>query len=142
MKVTTMEMVAGRINEETLGVVRGAASWSHRIMKSTKGGLRGLQYSSVDDLDAGLQQAKERAEATLMAQARALGADAVVGMRIEMRELGSGIYGVSAVGTAVKTAPLPAATPAFQINAANDDYEFVMPPMAMAQAYQPSVMRH
>jgi uncharacterized protein YbjQ (UPF0145 family) len=140
MKITTMESVAGCIVEETLGVVRGSATWSHRIMKSSYGGLRGLSYTGHSDMDQGLNAGREKAEATMLAQATALGADAIIGMRVEIIELGGGAYSMVASGTAVKTQRLPMATPAFQM-AANDD-AVVMPYMMAANGYQPSMARH
>ena len=63
MKISTTETIAGRLVEETLGVVRGSILWSRRIMKFNHGGLRGLSYTSMDEMSEGLLQAKEGAEA-------------------------------------------------------------------------------
>ena len=120
MRTSTLETIAGRINEETLGVVRGSAMWSKRITKYTTGGLRGLQYSSMDDISEGLNDAKNAAEAKAKAIAKAMGADAIVALRLEIHEMSDGMFTAVATGTAVKTSALPAALPAFG-NVANDD---------------------
>ena len=109
-----METVAGRVNEETVGVVRGSALWSKRITKYNYGGQRGLQYSSMDDMAEGLNTAKEEAEKKAQAQAKFLGADAIIGMRLEVFEMSEGLFAAVATGTAVRTEALPAAMPAFE----------------------------
>jgi uncharacterized protein YbjQ (UPF0145 family) len=126
MKLTTMETVAGRTNEETLGVVRGSALWSRRVMKYNRGGLRGLQYTTMSDMSDGLNKAKEEAEAKAKAQAQELGADSIIGLRLEIFEMSEGLFTAVATGTAVRTAALPAAMPVFNA-AANDDDVDVMP---------------
>ena len=131
MRTTTLETIAGRTNEETLGVVRATALWSKRVMKYNHGGLRGLQYTTMDDLANGLNEAKEAAEAKTIAQALAMGADAIVGLRLEIFEMSEGLFTAVATGTAVRTAALPMAMPAFAPAAANDDDdEAFMPLMA------------
>jgi uncharacterized protein YbjQ (UPF0145 family) len=141
MKVTTLESVAGCSVEETLGVVRGTSMWSHRISKNSYGGLRGLSYTGSADMDQGLTTGREKAEASMQAQAKAMGANAIIGMRIEIVDLGSGSYAMTATGTAVMTQRLPMATPAFQM-AANDDDAVVLPFMMAANSYQGSSLRH
>ena len=55
MKVTTLDGIAGHITEETLGVVRGTALWTRRIVKNSMGGIRQFQYHGLQDLDDGLR---------------------------------------------------------------------------------------
>jgi uncharacterized protein YbjQ (UPF0145 family) len=126
MKITTMETIAGRTNEETLGVVRGSTLWSKRIMKFNHGGLRGIQYTTMNDMADGLNTAKEEAEAKAKAQAKEMGADAIIGLRLEIFEMSEGLFTAVATGTAVRTAALPAAIPAFN-SPANDDETDVLP---------------
>jgi uncharacterized protein YbjQ (UPF0145 family) len=122
MRVTTMETVAGRVNEETLGVVRGSALWSKRITKYSQGGLRGLQYTTMEDLAIALNDVKDQAEAQAKKQATDMGADAIVGLRLEVFEMSEGMFTAVATGTAVRTVALPAAVPAFSVAANDDDY--------------------
>jgi len=128
MKITTTETIAGRLVEDTLGVVRGSVLWSRRVMKYSTGGLRGLQYTTMDEMSDGLQEAKERAEAKAKAQAKALGADAIISMKLEIVELSDGVFSAVASGTAVQTCALPQAMPVFS-EAANDDDEFNIIPV-------------
>jgi uncharacterized protein YbjQ (UPF0145 family) len=142
MKLTTMETVAGRINEETLGVVRGSALWTQRIMKNSYHGLRGLSYGDNSDMADGLEKAREAAEKKAMAQARELGADAIIGLRLEVFEMTAGMFTAVATGTAVRTSALPAAIPAFNQAANDDDEMFVMPYMSKPVMYAGSNLRH
>jgi uncharacterized protein YbjQ (UPF0145 family) len=120
MKVTTTETIAGRLVEETLGVVRGAVLWSRSVMKYNVAGMRGLNYSGLDDMAEGLQTAKDGAEAKAMTQAQVLGADAIINLRYELMEISTGVFQAVATGTAVKTSSLQTALPIMAL-ADNDD---------------------
>lgn len=113
MIVTTLDAVAGRVTEETLGVLRGSGLWTRRITKFAYGGLRNLHATGLHELDEGLNQAKKSASEQMHEQARNLGADAIVGVRLEVIEMSNGIYCVNACGTAVKLAKLPQSMPHF-----------------------------
>ena len=132
MKISTTETIAGRLVEETLGVVRGSILWSRRIMKFNHGGLRGLTYTTMDEMAENLVLAKEGAEAKAMHQARLLGADAIINLKLEIMELSDGMFQAVAIGTAVKTEALPRAlSPAlpFTFSADNDDDAFAAVPV-------------
>ncbi|MFO1032768.1 MAG: heavy metal-binding domain-containing protein [Hyphomicrobiales bacterium] len=105
MRVTTLETVAGRVVEDTLGVVRGTVLWSRGLKKFSRGGIRSIEYTSTDDMAEGLNKARADAEADLIRQASALGADAIVGVRFEIAEMGAGMFCATATGTAVKPWP-------------------------------------
>lgn len=109
--MTTLDGVAGHITEETIGVVRGTALWSQRLTKTSIGGIRHISATASQDLDHGLNLAKEQAQAFMREHAYKLGADAIVGFRLEMTELANGTYCINAVGTAVRTIKLPAVVP-------------------------------
>ena len=125
MRVTTMETIAGRVNEETLGVVRGSSLWSKRITKYSNGGLRGLQYTTMVELAEGLNSAKEEAEQKAQAQAKALGADSIIGLRLEVFEMTEGLFTAVATGTAVRTSELPKIMPSFASPANDDAFEAI-----------------
>jgi uncharacterized protein YbjQ (UPF0145 family) len=113
MIVTTTDGVAGRMIDETIGVVRGTALWTRRVVKNSMGGIRQFQVTGYQALDEGLRQGKDEASKAMIAQAAALGADAIVGMRLDVIEMSNGVFCVNAAGTAVKTLKLPVAVPAF-----------------------------
>lgn len=128
MKITTTETVAGRIVEDTLGVVRGSVLWSRRITKFNHGGLRGLTYTTMDEMAEGLQDARVGAEAKAISQAKAMGADAIICMKLEIVELSQGTFQAVAIGTAVKTSQLPSAMPGMGF--ADNDDQLAMPMLA------------
>ena len=125
MRVTTMETIAGRVTEETVGVVRGSALWSKRITKYSNGGLRGLQYTTMIEMAEGLNNAKEEAEQKALAQAKALGADSIIGLRLEVFEMTEGLFTAVATGTAVRTSELPKLMPSFAVPANDDGFEAI-----------------
>lgn len=135
MKVTTLETIAGQSIEETLGVVRGSAIWSRRISKNSTAGHRALEHMTMNDVADGLADVREHAELKMMQNAKTMGANGVIGMKIELIELGNDMFQAIAYGTAVVSEALAAATPAFQApvfantfgHAANDYNAVVLP---------------
>lgn len=114
MIVTTMDHVAGHTVGETLGLVRGAATWSRRVSKTYAGGIRGIEVHGLAELDQGLADSRQRAMDEAELQAKAVGATAIVGLATEVKELTAGVFMVCVSGTAVKTFRLPAAAPSFR----------------------------
>ena len=120
MKITTTETIAGRLVEETLGVVRGSVLWSRSTLKYDRDSMSGISNGTMEEMSDGLQLAKDDAEAKAMKQAAALGADAIINIRFELMELSNGLFAAAATGTAVKTTSLPSALPILAL-ADNDD---------------------
>ena len=114
MIVTTMDGIAGRITQETMGLVRGTHLWTRRVIKTSFGGIRNFEVTGVQQMDQGLNDAKEQANKAMIDQAKALGGDAVIGVRIDVVEMSNGVFCVNATGTAVKTIPLPITVPFFR----------------------------
>lgn len=143
MIVTTMDGIAGRMTQETLGVVRGTSLWTRRVMKSSFGGIRHLQVTGVAELDAGLEKAKNDAHKTMLDQARVMGADSIIGVRVDVAEMSNGVFCVHTTGTAVKTMALPHSLPAYpQEQAAADPPGFDMTFMALRPSFEGSALRH
>lgn len=149
MIVTTLDGIAGRMTQETLGVVRGTSLWTRRVMKSSFGGIRHMQVTGVKDLDAGLNEAKERAHEAMIAEARRLGADSIIGVKIDVIEMSNGVFCVSTTGTAVTTLVLPATIPTFDGASpaasaeADDDADFDMGFLMTARpSFEGSQLRH
>lgn len=117
MKVTTQDNIAGMAIEETLGAVRGTAIWSRRVMKNSTAGHRALEHMTVADIAEGLAKVREEAQVKLMAAAKAIGADAVVALRIDLVELGNDMYQAFACGTAVRTSEAVSGAPAATVPA-------------------------
>jgi uncharacterized protein YbjQ (UPF0145 family) len=113
MRVTTLETIAGHSIEETIGVVRGSAIWTRRITKNSTAGHRALEHMTVDQVADSLADVREKAEAKMLQVAKNMGANAVIGMKFELVELGNDMYQAIAYGTAIVAEALPMATPAF-----------------------------
>ena len=143
MIVTTMDGIAGRITQETLGVVRGTSLWTRRLIKNSFGGIRNLQVTGVAQLDQGLNQAREDANRAMGEQAMAMGADSIVGVRIDVTEMSNGVFCVNATGTAVKTVIIPASVPAFPVAPETDSAEnFDLAFLAVRSSFAGSTLRH
>ena len=143
MKITTTETIAGRLVEETLGVVRGSVLWSRSILKFDRDSMCGTSNGTMEEMSDGLQLAKDDAEAKAMNQATALGADAIINIRFELMELSNGLFQAAATGTAVKTSSLQSALPIMAL-ADNDDDSDVsyVPRMAQPNLRLVSSMMH
>jgi uncharacterized protein YbjQ (UPF0145 family) len=141
MIVTTMSEIAGRTTGETMGMVRGMATWVRRISKTYAGGIRALQSTGVSEFDLALAGARESAERGMKAEAIAMGADAIVGVKVEMFELSSGGFMLSMMGTAVKTVELPAAAPTLT-GAATPDVKPEIAYLAGKPSIEGSHLRH
>jgi len=113
MIFTTTNGVEGREVDRYLGVVFGDAVLGVNVFKDLLGGLRDLIGGRSGTYERELGSARDTALAALQEQARAVGADAVLGIDIDYEVLGSnnGMLMVSASGTAVKLKPIAGQAP-------------------------------
>jgi uncharacterized protein YbjQ (UPF0145 family) len=112
MRVTTLDTVAGRTIEETIGFARGHAMFTRRISKKSTAGHRAMEHMSQEEVAMGLSDVREQAEAGMVRSATQMGADSIIGLRIDMVELGNGMFQAIAYGTAVRTTVVVRETPA------------------------------
>lgn len=103
MIFTTTGTVQGREVDRYLGVVFGDAVLGVNMFKDLLGGLRDMVGGRSGTYERELGAARDTALANLTEQARAVGADAVIGIDFDYEVLGSnnGMLMVSASGTAV-----------------------------------------
>jgi 3-hydroxybutyryl-CoA dehydrogenase len=104
MIVTTTPTIDGRKIEAYLGVVAGEAIVGANIFKDLFAGIRDIVGGRSAAYENELRKAREIALAELADNAKALGANAVVGVDLDYEVIGSGgsMLMVSASGTAVK----------------------------------------
>jgi uncharacterized protein YbjQ (UPF0145 family) len=104
MLMTTTPSVEGRPVQEYLGVVTGEVISGANIFKDLFAGIRDIVGGRAGAYESTLRDARKMALAELEAEARTLGADAVVGIDLDYEVLGKGgsMLMVSASGTAVK----------------------------------------
>ena len=102
MLITTTETVAGREVAETLGLVRGATVRAKHVGVDIMAGLRNLVGGEMKSYSSLLAGAREQALDRMTEEARALGADAVVAVRMETATIAQGASEIVAYGTAVR----------------------------------------
>ena len=103
MDITTTPSLEGRRIVRYLGVVAGEAIMGANVFKDLFAGVRDIVGGRSGTYERELQRAREIALDELEERARALGANAVVGVDLDYEVLGQGnsMLMVSASGTAV-----------------------------------------
>ncbi|MFM8499560.1 MAG: hypothetical protein EBS87_06220 [Sphingomonadaceae bacterium] len=104
MLMTTTNSVEGRQVTDYLGVVTGEVIVGANIFKDLFAGIRDIVGGRSGAYESTLREARATALNELKEEARALGADAVIGIDLDYEVLGQGgsMLMVSASGTAVK----------------------------------------
>lgn len=116
MIFTTTSTIQGREVERYLGVVFGDAVLGVNLFKDLLGGLRDMVGGRSGTYERELGAARDTALANLTEQARAVGADAVIGIDFDYEVLGAnnGMLMVTASGTAMTLKGGAGAAPAGQ----------------------------
>jgi uncharacterized protein YbjQ (UPF0145 family) len=102
MLIATTETVAGREIAETLGIARGNTIRARHVGADIIAGLRNLVGGEVGEYTKLMAEAREQALDRMKANAKAMGADAVVGTRFVTAMIADGAAEILAFGTAVK----------------------------------------
>ena len=104
MIVTSTDTVEGRRITQFLGMVAGEAILGVNMFRDLFSGIRDIVGGRAGGYQNALRDAREAAFADLQESARALGADAIVGVDIDYEVLGkeNGMLMVSINGTAVR----------------------------------------
>src|SRR5437763_3919491 len=88
MIVTTTFSVEGCAIQEYKGLVRGIIVRSPTIAQGIRGGLKNIIGGRIGAFTEMCESARQQAYDEMIAHARALGANAVVGVRYDASELG------------------------------------------------------
>lgn len=104
MIITTTPAVEGRPVTEYLGLVVGEVIIGANIFKDLFAGIRDIVGGRSGAYESAMRDARSEALADLEAEARRLGADAVIGIDLDYEVVGSNgsMLMVSISGTAVK----------------------------------------
>ena len=102
MILTTTDDVPGRTIAETFGLVRGSAVRTAHLGHDVMAKHKNLVGGELPEYTKLLAEAREQALDRMSEQARARGADAVVGVRFSSSEVDSGAAEVLVYGTAVR----------------------------------------
>nr|WP_108782532.1 YbjQ family protein [Pontivivens insulae] len=102
MLVVTTDLVPGRDVVEVFGLVRGSTVRAKHIGSDIVAALRNLVGGEVREYSQLLTGAREQATDRMIAEARALGANAVVGTRMQTSAVAQSASEVIVYGTAVR----------------------------------------
>ncbi len=105
MIVTTTDSIEGRKVTAYLGLVTGEAVQGTNLFKDLFAGIRDIVGGRSGAYENELRKAKDTALAEMTEEAKALGADAVVGVDLDYQAIGGDsktLLMVSVNGTAVK----------------------------------------
>ncbi len=104
MLLTTTDAIPGREVAQCIGLVRGSTVRTKHIGSDIVASLRNIVGGEVKEYASLLAGAREQAIDRMTAEARRLGADAIVGVRLETSTITQAASEVMAYGTAVKLA--------------------------------------
>ena len=104
MITATTPQLADRPIARTLGVVSGEAIIGAHIFRDMFAGITNIIGGRAGGYEKALRQARDIALSEMAEEAKAMGADAVVGVDLDYEALGAdnGMLMVTAAGTAVK----------------------------------------
>ena len=101
MKIYTIENVPG-MEYEALGLVKGNVVRAKHIGRDIMAGFKNLAGGEIKSYTDMLAESREIATERMIAEAEALGADAVVGVRFQASSVMESTSEIIAFGTAVK----------------------------------------
>ena len=102
MIITTQDKLADYQITETLGLVRGNTIRARHLGKDILAGLRSVVGGEIGEYTKMLAESREQALDRMVAEARDLGADAIVCVRFVTSPVMQGAAELLAYGTAVK----------------------------------------
>jgi len=102
--IVTSEVIPGREIVQALGMVRGSTVRAKHLGSDIVAGLRNIVGGEVKEYASLLAGSREQAIDRMIDQAFALGADAVVAVRMQTSTIQQGASEVLVYGTAVRLA--------------------------------------
>ncbi len=101
MILTTTPHVEGQKIVKYLGIISGETILGANIFRDIGASLRNLVGGRAKVYEASLREAKESAMNDIMAEAKNLGANAIVGIHLSYEAIDTGMLMVTVSGTAV-----------------------------------------
>ncbi len=102
MIMSTADSVPGREIAETMGLVTGSTVRARHVGRDVLAGLKQIVGGEIGAYEKLLQESRAQALVRLEEAAAAMGADAVVALRLTTSAIAQGSAEVLAYGTAVK----------------------------------------
>jgi uncharacterized protein YbjQ (UPF0145 family) len=101
MFLSTLETIPGKEIKEFKGFVKGATVQSKHIGKDFMAGLKTVVGGELKGYTEMLTEAREKAMSRMIDEAKSLGANAIVGFRLQTSQIIQGASEIIAYGTAV-----------------------------------------
>ena len=102
MILTTTDRIPKREIAEILGIARGSTVRARNIGKDIFAGLKNIVGGEIEEYTQLQAQSREQAMQRMIDDARRLGADAIINIRLESAQVMNGAAEILAYGTAVK----------------------------------------
>lgn len=102
MIVVTTEFVAGKTVTETLGIVRGNTIRARHLGKDILAALKNMVGGEIEEYTKMMAESREQCIDRMIVDARALGADAIIGVRFSTSSMMQSAAELLVYGTAVK----------------------------------------
>ncbi len=102
MIVTTANEIPGQNVSEILGIVKGNTIRAKHLGKDIVAGLRNIVGGELKEYTEMITEAREEAMQRMIRDAEAMGADAIIAMRMTTSQVAQGAAEILAYGTAVK----------------------------------------
>jgi uncharacterized protein YbjQ (UPF0145 family) len=102
MMISTQDVIEERKIIQTLGLVKGNTIRARHIGKDILAGFRGIVGGEIEEYTKVFAEAREQAIDRMVEEAKQLGADAIVCMRLTTSTVMQGAAELLAYGTAVK----------------------------------------
>jgi uncharacterized protein YbjQ (UPF0145 family) len=102
MILSTTDSIPGRDVGEMIGLVRGSTVRASHVGRDVHAWFKNLVGGEIEEYTKLLAEAREQALDRMLEDARAKGADAVVGLRFQSCEIATGAAEFLVYGTAVK----------------------------------------
>lgn len=101
MIIVTTDCIPGKEIKEFVGFVKGSTVQSKHIGKDLLAGLKTIVGGEIKEYTEMLNEARKKAIDRMMDEARELGANAIIGMRLQSSSVMQGASEIIAYGTAV-----------------------------------------
>jgi uncharacterized protein YbjQ (UPF0145 family) len=103
--LTNIEAVPGRAVDEVYGLVHGSTIRAKHFGRDFMAGLKNIVGGELKGYTELLEESRAEAVSRMVAQARELGANAVINVRFGTTSVAQGAAEILAYGTAVRLAP-------------------------------------
>ncbi|WHY78872.1 YbjQ family protein [Neobacillus sp. WH10] len=101
MMIVTTDYIPGKEIRELIGFVKGSTVQSKHIGKDLMAGLKTIVGGEIKEYTDMLDEARQKAIERMLGEARNLGANAIIGMRLQSSSVMQGASEIIAYGTAV-----------------------------------------